>query len=202
MSGASARLRRALNIPGSLEAGAPARVRASLDDFHSDTAELILGHAFADIVGRDEGGAGTAEVPHVRGNECRREPRRDRGNRSASVRLRRRSGLHECNCRGEDSISGGSSKTLMSTAGNVGFPGFGVLPKPRIREAIFIPAGRADIGDGPVALKVISYPAFPIARPRLTPEHEAQPPPRCQACGNGADLRFPDRGLRYPAHRQ
>lgn len=53
MSGAFDRLTRALSLLGRLEPGAPERVRDNLDAFHPDTAELVLGYAFADIVGRD-----------------------------------------------------------------------------------------------------------------------------------------------------
>lgn len=44
---------RVLDILERLEPGASARVIASLDAFSPDTAELVLGYAFADIVGRD-----------------------------------------------------------------------------------------------------------------------------------------------------
>lgn len=53
MSGVSDRLNRALSILETLETGAPERVRSNLDAFHPDTAELVLGYAFADILGRD-----------------------------------------------------------------------------------------------------------------------------------------------------
>lgn len=53
MSDESGRLTRALSLLGCLEPGAPERVRGNLDAFHKDTAELVLGYAFADIVGRD-----------------------------------------------------------------------------------------------------------------------------------------------------
>ncbi|EPX84087.1 carboxymuconolactone decarboxylase family protein [Salipiger mucosus] len=53
MSTASNRLTRALSLLDDLEPGAPQRVKANLDTFHADTAELVLGYAFADVVGRD-----------------------------------------------------------------------------------------------------------------------------------------------------
>lgn len=53
MSAASDRLARALALLDRLEPGAPTKVQANLDAFHPDTAELVLGYAFADIVGRD-----------------------------------------------------------------------------------------------------------------------------------------------------
>ena len=53
MSIASDRLTRALSLLDRLEPGAPERVHGSLDAFHPDTAELVLGYAFADVVGRD-----------------------------------------------------------------------------------------------------------------------------------------------------
>lgn len=53
MTRASDALPRALDILERLEAGAPGKVMANLDAFHSDAAELILGYSFADIVGRD-----------------------------------------------------------------------------------------------------------------------------------------------------
>lgn len=53
MSGASDRLTCALSLLDRLEPGAPERVQGNLDAFHSDTAKLVLGYAFADIVGRD-----------------------------------------------------------------------------------------------------------------------------------------------------
>lgn len=51
MSG-PARLDRAMALLSRLEPGAPERVRANLDAFAPEAAELLLGHAFADIVGR------------------------------------------------------------------------------------------------------------------------------------------------------
>ncbi|WP_375262847.1 carboxymuconolactone decarboxylase family protein [Palleronia sp.] len=53
MTGSPDRLTRALSILDHLEPGAPERVRANLDAFHPDTAELVLGYAFADILGRE-----------------------------------------------------------------------------------------------------------------------------------------------------
>ncbi|MCD9148857.1 carboxymuconolactone decarboxylase family protein [Pseudophaeobacter flagellatus] len=53
MSPTSDRLIRALSVLERLEPGAPARVQGNLDAFHPDTTELVLGYAFADIVGRD-----------------------------------------------------------------------------------------------------------------------------------------------------
>ncbi|MFW2545557.1 carboxymuconolactone decarboxylase family protein [Primorskyibacter sp. 2E107] len=53
MSRASDRLTRALCLLDSLEPGAPERVQGNLDAFLPETAELVLGYAFADIVGRD-----------------------------------------------------------------------------------------------------------------------------------------------------
>lgn len=44
---------RALEILERLETGAPERVVATLNAFSPDAAELVLGYAFADIVGRD-----------------------------------------------------------------------------------------------------------------------------------------------------
>ncbi|WP_375699525.1 carboxymuconolactone decarboxylase family protein [Pseudophaeobacter sp. TrK17] len=53
MSDASDRLTRALSLLDRLELGAPERVQRNLDAFHPDTAKLVLGYAFADVVGRD-----------------------------------------------------------------------------------------------------------------------------------------------------
>ena len=53
MSAPSDRLTRALSLLDSLEPGAPERVQGNLDAFHPDTTELVLGYAFADVVGRD-----------------------------------------------------------------------------------------------------------------------------------------------------
>jgi 4-carboxymuconolactone decarboxylase len=53
MSTASDRLTRALSLLDRLEPGAPDRVEGNLDAFHPDTAEIVLGYAFADVVGRD-----------------------------------------------------------------------------------------------------------------------------------------------------
>ncbi|MFD1344198.1 hypothetical protein [Litorisediminicola beolgyonensis] len=53
MSEASDRLNCALSLLGRLKAGAPERVRGNLDVFHPDTAELMLGYAFGDIVRRE-----------------------------------------------------------------------------------------------------------------------------------------------------
>jgi hypothetical protein len=47
------RLTRALSILERLEAGASQPVQTNLDAFLPDTAELIPGYAFTDIVGRD-----------------------------------------------------------------------------------------------------------------------------------------------------
>ena len=52
MSDASDRLSRALSILNSLEPGVPDRVQGNLDAFHPDSTELVLGYAFADVVGR------------------------------------------------------------------------------------------------------------------------------------------------------
>ena len=54
MSDASDRLTRAVSLLGRLEPGAPERVQSNLDAFHPDTTELVLGYAFADVVGRGE----------------------------------------------------------------------------------------------------------------------------------------------------
>ncbi|MCP8688080.1 carboxymuconolactone decarboxylase family protein [Marinobacterium sedimentorum] len=43
----------ALALLERLEAGAPGRVAANLDDFHSEATELLLGFAFTDVVARD-----------------------------------------------------------------------------------------------------------------------------------------------------
>ena len=49
----SARLAQAMEVLERLEAGAPAKVRANLDAFSPDAAELLLGHAFTDILCRN-----------------------------------------------------------------------------------------------------------------------------------------------------
>lgn len=46
-------LSQAMALLEKLDPGAPARVQANLDAFSPDAAELVLGYAFADIVGRD-----------------------------------------------------------------------------------------------------------------------------------------------------
>ncbi|MDF1671368.1 MAG: carboxymuconolactone decarboxylase family protein [Roseovarius sp.] len=46
-------LSQAMALLEKLEPGAPATVQANLDVFPPDVAELVLGYAFADIVGRD-----------------------------------------------------------------------------------------------------------------------------------------------------
>ncbi|ETX13408.1 carboxymuconolactone decarboxylase [Roseivivax halodurans JCM 10272] len=53
MSDTSDRLTRALSLLEQLEPGAPEQVQGNLNAFHQDTAELVLGYAFADIVARD-----------------------------------------------------------------------------------------------------------------------------------------------------
>ncbi len=53
MSAPSDRLTRALSLLDSLEPGAPERVQGNLEAFHPDTTELVLGYAFADVVGRE-----------------------------------------------------------------------------------------------------------------------------------------------------
>ncbi len=89
MSDSSNRLTRALSFLGCVEPGAPERVQSNLDAFHPDTLEIVLGYAFADVLGRDRidlktlemltvamltdmGSAGAAGVPHARGNAYRR----------------------------------------------------------------------------------------------------------------------------------
>lgn len=49
----SSRLNDALELLERLDPGAPDRVIANLNSFASDAAELVLGYAFADIVGRE-----------------------------------------------------------------------------------------------------------------------------------------------------
>lgn len=49
----SERTRRALALLDKLESGAPDRVTANLEAFDDEAVNLILGFAFADIVGRD-----------------------------------------------------------------------------------------------------------------------------------------------------
>lgn len=46
-------LSQAMALLEKLEPGTPAKVQANLDTFSPDAAELVLGYAFADIVGRD-----------------------------------------------------------------------------------------------------------------------------------------------------
>lgn len=53
MSRAAEPLSQAMALLEKLEPGAPAKVQANLDAFSPDAAELVLGYAFADIVGRD-----------------------------------------------------------------------------------------------------------------------------------------------------
>ncbi|MBK5933706.1 4-carboxymuconolactone decarboxylase [Rhodovulum imhoffii] len=53
MSRSADALPTAMDLLAQLEAGAPNKVRANLDAFHPDTAELVLGWSFADVVGRD-----------------------------------------------------------------------------------------------------------------------------------------------------
>lgn len=52
MSETPDRLARALALLDRLEAGAPARVQRHLDAFHPEVAEIVLGFAFSDVVGR------------------------------------------------------------------------------------------------------------------------------------------------------
>ena len=53
MSRTAEPLSQAMALLEKLEPGAPAKVQANLDAFSPDAAELVLGFAFADIVGRD-----------------------------------------------------------------------------------------------------------------------------------------------------
>ena len=53
MSRTAEPLFQAMALLEKLEPGAPAKVQANLDAFSPDAAELVLGFAFADIVGRD-----------------------------------------------------------------------------------------------------------------------------------------------------
>ena len=53
MSRAAEPLSLAMALLEKLEPSAPVRVQANLDSFSPDTAELVLGYAFADIVGRE-----------------------------------------------------------------------------------------------------------------------------------------------------
>jgi len=53
MSRSAEPLSQAMALLEKLEPGAPAKVQANLDAFSPDAAELVLGHAFADIVGRE-----------------------------------------------------------------------------------------------------------------------------------------------------
>ena len=46
------RLETALDLLGTLEPGAPERVRENLDEFDPDAARIVLGFAFADVVSR------------------------------------------------------------------------------------------------------------------------------------------------------
>ena len=49
----SNRRTQALALLEKLEPGAPERVAKNLDDFHSETAEILLGFAFTDVVARE-----------------------------------------------------------------------------------------------------------------------------------------------------
>ena len=49
----SARLAQAMDLLERLESGAPVKVQANFDAFSPEAAELVLGYAFADIVGRE-----------------------------------------------------------------------------------------------------------------------------------------------------
>lgn len=53
MSRTAEPLSQAMALLEKLEPGAPAKVQTNLDAFSPDAAELVLGYAFADIVGRD-----------------------------------------------------------------------------------------------------------------------------------------------------
>ncbi|MEP2473527.1 MULTISPECIES: carboxymuconolactone decarboxylase family protein [Rhodobacterales] len=53
MSRSATPLPDALSLLETLEPGAAAKVAANLDGFAPGVAELILGHAFTDIIGRD-----------------------------------------------------------------------------------------------------------------------------------------------------
>lgn len=53
MSRSAEPLSQAMALLEQLEPGAPEKVRANLDAFSPDAAELVLGYAFADIVGRE-----------------------------------------------------------------------------------------------------------------------------------------------------
>lgn len=53
MSRTAEPLSQAMALLEKLEPGAPAKVQTNLDTFSPDAAELVLGYAFADIVGRD-----------------------------------------------------------------------------------------------------------------------------------------------------
>ncbi|APE43254.1 carboxymuconolactone decarboxylase [Sulfitobacter alexandrii] len=47
------RLNAAFAVLSDLEEGAPERVKANLDAFHPDAAEVVLGFAFTDVLSRD-----------------------------------------------------------------------------------------------------------------------------------------------------
>ncbi|MCV3274222.1 carboxymuconolactone decarboxylase family protein [Roseobacter sinensis] len=53
MSRTAEPLSQAMALLQKLEPGAPAKVQANLDAFSPGSAELVLGYAFADILGRD-----------------------------------------------------------------------------------------------------------------------------------------------------
>jgi 4-carboxymuconolactone decarboxylase len=53
MSRSAEPLSQAMALLEQLEPGAPEKVQANLDAFAPDAAELVLGYAFADIVGRE-----------------------------------------------------------------------------------------------------------------------------------------------------
>lgn len=113
MSDTSDRLTRALSLLESLEPGAPERVQGNLVAFHQDTAEPVLGYAFADVVGRDGidlktremltvamlAAMGTAQGQlefHMRAAmNTGIKPRGNRRDRPAGLCLRRCARLHE-----------------------------------------------------------------------------------------------------------
>ena len=49
----SDRRAQALNLLESLDPAAPGKVAASLDEFHSEAVEILLGFSFADVVARE-----------------------------------------------------------------------------------------------------------------------------------------------------
>lgn len=53
MSREATPLPRALEVLGQMDPGAPEAVRARLDAFAPDAAELVMGFAFTDVLGRD-----------------------------------------------------------------------------------------------------------------------------------------------------